>query len=71
MVLTGGKTPTAAVEAWNMHIRAVLNDHVTASDLTQLGLDVQGCTLEEARAAVDKTIATWKSRMEAFGVAAN
>ena len=71
MFLTGGKAPRAAIEAWNMHIRAVLHDHVTASDLTQLGLDVQGCSLEEARVAVDKTIATWKSRMEAFGVATN
>lgn len=71
MFLTGGKTPQAAVDAWNRHIRAVLDDNVAASDLTQLGLDVQGCSPQEARAAVDNTIATWKARMEAFGVATN
>jgi tripartite-type tricarboxylate transporter receptor subunit TctC len=71
MFLTGGKAPTDVVNAWNMHIRAVLNDPVAASDLTQLGLDVVGCTPEEARTAVDKTISTWRTRMESFGVAIN
>ncbi len=68
---TGARTPPATIDVWNMHIRAVLDDPLTASDLTQLGLDVISCSPDEARTAVDETIATWKARMESFGVGTN
>lgn len=65
---TGGKTPEAAVKAWNKHMRDVLDDDGLKGELTQLGLDVETSSPEEARERIALQMEFWKTRMETFGV---
>ena len=64
----GGKTPEAAVNAWNKHMRDVLDDNGLKGELTQLGLDVETSTPEEARERIATQMEFWKTRMQTFGV---
>lgn len=71
MLFTNGKVPTEIVDAWNSHARIVLNDGECKAILTQLGLDVESSTSNEAKAVVANTLAEWKGRMESYGVLAS
>ena len=68
-LFTGAKAPPATVEAWNHHLRNLLEDPGLRGQLRQLGLDVQSSTPEEAREEVVNTLQEWKARMDALGVA--
>lgn len=68
MLFTGGKAPRAAVDAWNGHMRALIDNAEFNGVLTQLGLDAEGTTPEETRDAVVETLKSWRERMESYGV---
>jgi tripartite-type tricarboxylate transporter receptor subunit TctC len=68
MLFTGGRAPREAVVAWNGHVRALIDDVEFRGVLTQLGLDAEGTTPEEARATIVETLKLWRERMEGFGV---
>ena len=68
-LFTGAKAPPATVDAWNQHLRNLLEEPGVRGQLRQLGLDVQGSTPEEAREEVVGTLRDWKTRMDALGVA--
>jgi tripartite-type tricarboxylate transporter receptor subunit TctC len=68
MLFTGGKAPRAAVDAWNGHVRALIDNAEFRGVLIQLGLDAEGTTPEETRNAVVETLKLWRERMESFGV---
>lgn len=65
--VTSGKAPRATVDAWNNHIRDVLEDGGLKGELTQLGLDLETSTPEEAGQRIATQTALWKARMDAFG----
>jgi tripartite-type tricarboxylate transporter receptor subunit TctC len=67
---TGGRAPAAAVDAWNQHLRAILERDEIKFQLTQLGLDVETSTPDEARARVVAHLKLWKDRMDTFGMTA-
>ncbi len=69
-LFTGAKAPPATVNAWNQHLRNLLDDPGVRGQLRQLGLDVQSSTPEETREEVINTLQDWKTRMDALGVAA-
>ena len=69
-LFTGAKAPPATVDAWNQHLRNLLDEPGLRGELRQLGLDVQGSTPEEAREEIVNTLQEWKTRMDALGVAA-
>lgn len=66
---TGGLAPHVAVDAWNGHMRAVIEDAQMKTQLTQLGLDVETSTPEECTGRIADYLRLWKSRLETFGVA--
>ena len=66
---TSAKAPIAAVDAWNGQVRSLLEDSGPRVELTQLGLDVEGSTSEEARAAVFEAMKQWKARLDSYGIA--
>lgn len=66
---TSAKAPVAAVDAWNGQVRSLLEDSGPRVELTQLGLDVEGSTSEEARAAVFEAMKQWKARLDSYGIA--
>lgn len=65
--VTSGKAPKATVDAWNGHIRDVLEDRGLKGELTQLGLDLETSTPEEAGQRIAAQAELWKTRMEALG----
>ena len=67
-LFTGAKAPPATVDAWNQHLRNLLDEPGVRGQLRQLGLDVQGSTPQEARDEVGNTLREWKARMDALGV---
>ncbi len=64
---TSAKVPRATIDAWNEHIRDVLEDGGLKGELTQLGLDLETSTPEEARARVTAQIDAWKAGMGTTG----
>lgn len=60
---TAGKVPRPTVDAWNVHIRDVLDDSGLKGELTQLGLDIETSTPEEARQRVVAQVEFWKAGM--------
>lgn len=68
-LFTGAKAPPVTIDAWNQHLRNLLEDQGMRGQLRQLGLDVQGSTPEEAREEIVSTLQEWKTRMDALGVA--
>ena len=70
MLFTSSRTPPDILAAWNGHVGNVLNDADFKGILTQLGLDVQSSTPDEAKAFVAATLRQWRSRMESYGVLA-
>lgn len=65
---TSAKAPVAAVDAWNGHIRALLEAAGPRVELTQLGLDVEGSTSEEMRGEVYEAVKQWKARLDSYGI---
>ena len=53
---------------WNRQLRAVLAQPDLIGKLSQLGLDVETMTREEAAALVVSHLKAWKVRIEAAGM---
>jgi tripartite-type tricarboxylate transporter receptor subunit TctC len=68
MVFTGGRAPQPAVDAWNNHLRNLLEQEEFKGLLTGLGLEVEGTTPAETRQVVADTLDDWRRRMENYGV---
>ncbi len=64
---TSAKVPRATLDAWNKQIRDLLDDGGLKGELTQLGLDLESSTPEEARDRVAAQIEAWKTGMGEAG----
>jgi tripartite-type tricarboxylate transporter receptor subunit TctC len=61
-------TPQPLVDEWNRQIVAVLNDPLTASDLREMGLTVATSTPQQLATQLERTLATWRTRLVADGI---
>ncbi len=62
-------TPPELIEAWNSELRYVLADPEVVSELTQLGVEVEPGTPEEAKARLVSHLTEWRLRMKEAGLA--
>jgi tripartite-type tricarboxylate transporter receptor subunit TctC len=62
------KTPGPLIAEWNKQVRAVLSDRRLIDELTQLGLDAETSTPEEAVARLASHLALWKDRIKVVGM---
>jgi tripartite-type tricarboxylate transporter receptor subunit TctC len=65
---TTAGTPPETLETWNDQFRFVLADGEMKAQMVQLGLEVETCTIEEARALVLAHRKDWEQRLQAIGI---
>jgi tripartite-type tricarboxylate transporter receptor subunit TctC len=61
-------TPAEIMQIWNDQIRFVMADQETKAQMTQIGLDVETCSIEEARARVIAHRKDWQQRLQTIGM---
>ncbi len=61
-------TPAEILQIWNDQIRFVLTDREMIAQLSQIGLDVEPCSIEEARQRVIAHRKEWQKRLETIGI---
>src|SRR5471030_1270971 len=63
-------TPEPAVDLWNLHLRAVLEEKEAKAELTNIGVNVQASTPAELAQRVTASLKLWREKMLVLGMQA-
>ncbi|HTR83255.1 MAG TPA: tripartite tricarboxylate transporter substrate-binding protein [Reyranella sp.] len=67
---TGGRAPERTIDAWNVHLRAIVDQKDMTFQLSELGLIVETSTPEAMKKRIVEHLQLWRERAQTLGFTA-